>query len=108
MTSGPPKLRSDLDLREQTSALGRVIVIKDPASGKFFRLQKAEQFIAQQLDGETPLESIRKRTEEKFGAPLKPETLTGFIKTLDQNGLLESEGGVKKRRRKRRRLNGNL
>ena len=107
MTACQPKLRSDLELREQVSAQGKVLVIKDPANGEFFRLQEAEQFIAQQLDGATPLETVRSRVEEKFGAPLALETLTGFIRTLDRNGLLEAEDGAPKRRSKRR-LNGSL
>ena len=108
MTASQPKLRSDLELREQVSAQGRVTVIKDPVNGEFFRLQEAEQFIAQQLDGATPLETVRSRVEQKFGAPLELEALTEFTKTLDQNGLLESEESGPKRRSKRRRLSGNL
>ena len=109
MTSALPKLRSDLDQRVQTNACGTALVIKDPSSGQFFRLQDAEQFIAGQLDGATSLELVQKRTEEKFGAALTPEALAAFVKTLDRNGLLETEKSQRaKRRSRRRRINGTL
>src|SRR5215813_3910387 len=107
MIARQPKLRSDLELREHVSAQGSVTVIKDPVSGEFFRLQEAEQFIAQQLDGATPLETVRSRVEQEFGAPLELEALAAFTRTLDQNGLLEREDSAPKRRSKRRRLSGN-
>ena len=86
-----PKLRSDLDRRVQTTPNGSVLVIKDPVSGEFFRLQEAERFIAEQLDGATPLNALNTRVEKKFGASLAPQKLAAFIKTLDRNGLLETQ-----------------
>jgi multidrug resistance efflux pump len=86
-----PKLRSDLDRRVQITPNGSVLVIKDPLSGQFFRLQAAEYFIADQLDGATPLNVLNTRVEKEFGASLAPEKLAAFIKTLDRNGLLETQ-----------------
>jgi putative peptide zinc metalloprotease protein len=91
MISTPPKLRSDLDRRVQITPNGSVLVIKDPVSGEFFRLQAAEYFIADQLDGATPLNVLNTRVEKEFGASLAPEKLAAFIKTLDRNGLLENQ-----------------
>jgi len=91
MTSTLPKLRSDLDRRVQTTSNGSVLLIKDPVSGEFFRLQEAERFIAEQLDGATPLNVLNTRVEKKFGASLAPEKLAAFIKTLDRNRLLETQ-----------------
>lgn len=109
MTPGLPRLRSDLDRRQLPTADGITLVIKDPANGEFYRLRAAEGFIAEQLDGETPLETIQSRAEEKFGTPLAPDALAGFIKTLDRHGLLETERSAGARRRERRgRLAGNL
>ena len=34
------------------------LVVKDPATGRFFRFKEPEYFIAQQLDGSTTLEVI--------------------------------------------------
>ena len=91
MISTLPKLRSDLDRRVQITPSGSVLVIKNPVSGEFFRLQEAEGFIVEQLDGVTPLNVLKGRVEKKFGASLAPEKLTAFIKTLDRNGLLETQ-----------------
>lgn len=89
MMSSTPRLRSDLTVREYRTAAGLICVIKDPISGEFFRLREAEQFIAQQFDGETPLDVIRQRAEEKFGATVPAETLDAFVRKLDQTGLLQ-------------------
>ncbi|MDA2930664.1 hypothetical protein MYX84_12085 [Acidobacteria bacterium AH-259-O06] len=73
------KLRTDLVLSQQETAEGISFVIKDPALGRFFRFREVEHFIAQQLDGLTSLDIIRRRAEEKFGAPLAQDTLEQFI-----------------------------
>ena len=96
MTSCPPRLRRDLTYRHEQTAEGIAVIIKHPASRKFFRLEEAEYFIAQQLDGETPFEEIRKRTEGQFDAELPIEALYAFIQTLKKNGLLETEDALKK------------
>ena len=100
MPSTLPKLRTDLDRRFQTEGDCAVLVIKDPLSREFFRLKEAEGFIAEQLDGETPLEEVQRRVEGRFGATLAPEVLAGFVKTLDKNRLLERPGARRRSRRK--------
>src|SRR5438046_10499363 len=97
MTSCPPRLRRDLTYRHEQTAEGIAVIIKHPASRKFFRLEEAEYFIAQQLDGETLFEEIRKRTEEQFDAELPIEALYAFIQTLKKNGLLETERSEERR-----------
>lgn len=109
MASGLPKLRSDLDRRRQTTAKGATFVVKDPVNGEFFRLQAAEGFIAEQLDGQTPLEEIQRRVENTFHAKLELQTLLDFVKTLDRNGLLETEQTAQASQHKAQgRLAGNL
>ena len=109
MTGVPPKLRSDLTVSQQQTADETCMVVKDPVSGNFFRFRNAEQFIAQQLDGETPLEVIRQRTEAQFGATLPGDIIQAFITTLDRAGLLESaDTGRGRRAPKRGRLQGSL
>ena len=85
-------------------------MIKDPVSREFFRMREAERFIAEQLDGATPVAAIHERVEENFGAKLAPEVLEGFIKTLDRSGLLERPESRSKawRERKQKRLGGGL
>lgn len=86
------KFRQDLIVSQQQtlpSTEDSAFVVKDPETGQFFRFREVEHFIAQQLDGSTPLEEIRHRVEERFHAPLSPDTLERFIKTLRRLGLLE-------------------
>src|SRR5436853_7873849 len=92
MISSLPRLRSDRIIRAQQTAHGASVVIKDPMSRKFFRMGEAEQFIAEQLDGKTPLEVIRQRVEVRFGGELPMETLNGFLQNLNRYGFLETEG----------------
>ncbi|PYM88015.1 MAG: hypothetical protein DME08_28125 [Candidatus Rokuibacteriota bacterium] len=92
MAQAKPTLRSDLIISRQAAAGGTSFVIKDPATGQFFRFRDAEHFVARQLDGSTPLDVIRQRAEGKFGATLAPDALAQFIKTLGRHGLLETDG----------------
>jgi putative peptide zinc metalloprotease protein len=85
-----PKLRSDLRQIQQETADGVAFVLKDPATGRYFRFREAEQFIAQQLDGATPLEAICQRAEAYFGQSCPTDTLKAFVDRLQQLGLLES------------------
>src|SRR5437867_11223805 len=86
------RLRQDLVETRQETSEGISFIVKNPDNGRFFRLGEAEQFITHQLDGFTPLEAIRSRTEHKFGSSLPPETLRLFVDNLRRFGFLESEG----------------
>jgi putative peptide zinc metalloprotease protein len=101
-------LRNDLVVSRQRSAGATTLIVKDPVSGEFFRLGEAERFIARQLDGDTPLDVVRDRTAERFGATVSGETVTAFVQSLEQAGLLEMEGIQHRRPGRRRRLRGNL
>lgn len=104
-----PRLRTDLIVRQQQTADGAVFIVKDPVSEQFFRFRDAEQFIAEQLDGETPLEAVRQRIEEKFGATLPAAILDAFIRKLDKSGLLEAQNSAKPTRADRQaRFRGSL
>src|SRR6266699_3311197 len=85
-----PRLRRDLTVSRLATAHGGFLIVKHPVSGRFYRFREAERFIAEQLDGETPLNGIRERTEEQFGATLDVDTLNAFIKNLDKIGLLDT------------------
>jgi len=63
MTRGQPKLREDLSVTRQDGRGGVHFVVKDPATGRFFRFGPAEQYIAQRLDGQTSLEEIQRGAE---------------------------------------------
>ncbi len=89
MISSAPKLRTDLIVQERQTPDGRFFVVKEPASGNFFRIREAEHFIAQQLDGETPIE-------------------VAFITSLKAAGLLHGDAAPPTQPAGRRwRLRGN-
>ena len=108
MASAPPRLRSDLTIRQQETKGGPSFVLKDKVSGRFYRLREAEYFIARQFDGSTPLETIRQRAEAEFGASLDPGILENFVKTLAGAHLLDTgEAARKKPSAPRKRIQGN-
>jgi putative peptide zinc metalloprotease protein len=92
MSLAGERLRSDLSISRQATRDGEFVVLKDPATARFYRIAEVEYFIASQLDGETPLETIRQETEAAYGATLPRETLDGFVGTLRRCGLLEGGG----------------
>ncbi len=109
MNASGPKIRHDLILSRQEQGGTTHFVLKDPTSGRFFRFKEPEYFIAQQLDGATPLDAVRQRVEEHFGAPLDQQTLEQFIERLRRLGLLESEGAEAAHPAQRRgRIQGSL
>jgi multidrug resistance efflux pump len=85
-----PKFRSDLKISRQQTDGGTFYVIKNPASNEFFRLREAEEFIAHQFDGKTPLDVVRQRTEAKFEVDLPIAVLNAFVENLERTGLLET------------------
>ena len=94
-----PRLRRDLTISRQPTSEGVIFVIKDPIKNRFYRFPEEAHFIASQLDGQTGLAAIRKRTEEKFGTLLPPEELTAFIGTLTTASLLDTGDGETARAR---------
>jgi putative peptide zinc metalloprotease protein len=110
MTTGCPQIRSDLVFSPQKGDKETTVVVKDPVTGRFFRLREVEYFICQQLDGATSLEVIRNRTEEKFSAPLAASTLEQFIETLRRGGLLQNGNAEPTHHRidEQRRIRGSL
>src|SRR5213594_1177715 len=106
MTSSFPRFRGDLVASRQVTAEGVVFVVKDPVRDRFYRLPEEAHFIAEQLDGETPPDVIRRRTEEKFHTSLPPADLNAFVGSLNAAGLLDTgkNGDGKPRAR---RLQGN-
>ncbi len=91
MPTAQPRLRRDLIVSRQELPGGVVYVVKDPTVGRFVRFKEPEYFIAQQFDGATSLEEVRRRGEEQFGASLTASTLEQFAGKLRNLGLLDPE-----------------
>lgn len=105
-----PKLRKDLIFSRQQMAGETIVIVKDQARGTYFRLREAEWFVTEQFNGETSLETVQKRVEEKFGATLQKETLRGFVLNLSKNGFLETGRREERssRSRGKQRIRGSL
>ena len=109
MSAATVKLRTDLLVSRHGDAGRSFFVFKDPASERFFRFGETEHFITEQLDGETPIETVRQRVEERFGASLSVEALQQFIERLRGLGLV-TDGATEPRLlpARRRRIAGDI
>lgn len=84
------RLRGDLIQSYQQTADATWLVVKDPASGRFFRFGEIEAFIMGRLSGACTAEHLQTAVQEQFGAPLAAETLQQFIARLGRLGLLDT------------------
>ena len=103
-----PQLRGDLVVSRYDQVGAAAYVFKDPQTQRFFRFREPEGFIAEQLDGATPVEEIRRRAERQFGATLPEQSLQTFLGTLQRLGLLEDEASGSGTAIPRRRIRGTL
>jgi multidrug resistance efflux pump len=108
MSAATFKLRTDLLVSRHGEEERSFFVFKDPASERFFRFGETEHFITEQLDGATPVETVRQRVEERFGATLSVEALQQFIERLRGLGLVTDPAAEPRLRRGRRRIAGDL
>src|ERR1041384_4536838 len=81
-----PKLRSDVVIRKQNDGC----VLKDSRSGRFFRLGEMESAIAEQLDGDTPLESVKREVEARLGNAIPDDAPRAVAELFERLGLLEN------------------
>ena len=102
-----PRLRADLIIsRQGTTDIS--FVVKDPATGRFFRFKEIEGFIIGQLDGATSLNVVQSRVENSFGATLSLQNLEQFVEKLSRLGLLQAKEVEEISPQKRGRVRGNL
>jgi putative peptide zinc metalloprotease protein len=90
-TASPAILRRDLVVSRQETPEGVQVVLKDPGTGRFFRLRDIDYFIAERLDGSTPLDRVAQEVEDRFGRRPGPAVLDKFIERLRRLGLLHEE-----------------
>jgi multidrug resistance efflux pump len=107
MPNATIKLRSDLVFSQQSGPEGQSLVVKDPATGRFFRFRELEGTLIQQLDGTTSLEVLRARIQEKLDADLPLPTLEQFVRRLRGLGLLETDEVRPLEAKPRGRIQGN-
>ncbi len=88
--SSYPALRSDVEVLPRPGrGLSRGgFLLKDRRTQKVFEMEAEEAFLCRQLDGQTPLGTVRERFERHFGVPVSPEEVEAFVRQLDFQGLL--------------------
>jgi putative peptide zinc metalloprotease protein len=108
-TTSPATFRRDLVVSRQETPEGVLIVLKDPESGRFFRLRELDYFVAQRLDGSRSLDVVAQEVEARFGARPAPAVLEKFADRLRRLGLLR-EGTTEEPRPpgRRAKFQGNL
>src|SRR3990170_4796795 len=90
LSPGAPRFRTDLVVSERRTPERLAFVLKDPTSGRFFRLRETDYFVARLLDGSTSAETICRAAEERFGASFTPEGVERFTAHLGRLGLLQT------------------
>jgi putative peptide zinc metalloprotease protein len=86
------RLKGNLEISEQEMAGARVYIVKDPSTGKFFKLRDKEYYIATLFDGVNSPEMIAARFKEKFDIELPAEQISQFAVQMNAMGLLISPG----------------
>jgi len=84
-----PRLRTDLVAVPSEVDGSTVYTVRDPITGRYFRLREPEYWLIQQLDGETSPSTIATRFQEKFQMNIGAEAVEQFVKALEQLYFLD-------------------
>lgn len=84
------KLRDDLIFAEAEIDGLKVVNIKDPITGNYFRLREPEFYLISQLDGETDYDTVAQRFIDKFNMNINAEAVGQFVAMLEDQFFLEN------------------
>ncbi|PWB74752.1 hypothetical protein C3F09_03425 [candidate division GN15 bacterium] len=84
-----PKLRSDLAAVPSQVDGATVYTLKDPITGRYFRLREPEYWIVRQFDGEHSPEQIASDFQAKFSFEISAPDIRQFIDNLSNLYFLE-------------------
>src|SRR6266487_3710053 len=108
METKQAKLRSDLVFSTQETPEGLFHIVKDPATGRFFRFREAEYFILKQLERADDPGTICAKLESDCAAAVPPGAVERFIDRIRSLGLIEGvENGARPVAARRGRIRGN-
>ncbi|HEX9750143.1 MAG TPA: efflux RND transporter periplasmic adaptor subunit [candidate division Zixibacteria bacterium] len=91
------RLRSDLIVHAESDGARTLYVVKDPLTGRFFRLRAPEHYMLTRADGGTSIAEAARLTEERFGIKLRLEVAHQFFERMER--LLFFEGPALERYR---------
>ena len=84
-----PCVRADVELLRQSAPNSAdTFLLKDPATGRVLGLSGEEAFLCRHFDGKTPPEQVALLFHETFGRRIDETALHGFIRQLQDYGLL--------------------
>ena len=92
-----PQVRKDLIIVKQKQNRDDIYIIKDPISGRYFKVGEDEYSLLQLLDGSRTIEDLLASLGADSGFDL--EEIRGFVNTLNENFFLESKRPEPKSRR---------
>lgn len=84
------KLREDLVSSPAQVEGETVYNIKDPKTGRYFRLREPEYYLVRQLDGVTSYETVAQRFRDKFDLSIDTDNVRQFVAALEQLYFLEN------------------
>ncbi len=77
-------LRSDLIVSRQGTGPQEVYIIKDPVTGRFFKLRGPEYFLVSQMDGHTTTAMAVEKFRQQFGLDLAPGAAEAFFHKMQR------------------------
>ena len=90
METATPKLRSDLVIRAEADGEQTVYVIKDPLTGRFFRLRAPEYYLLSRADGSTSAEDAARLTNERFAVNIPTGMAVAFYEKMERMLFFEN------------------
>jgi hypothetical protein len=92
MDTPKPRLRSDLIISRQLENGVEYFVIKDPHSGRYFRLKEREHYIAALFDSTRTIDEVASAFSEKYNVDISLGAIEAFYGKLNSIGLIDNDG----------------
>lgn len=99
MSESHPKLRTDLIVTSETEGDNVFYTIKEPLTGRFFRLRGPEYYLLSRADGKTSPARAAQLTGERYGVVIPPEAAESFFQKMERYLFFEGPGLERERPR---------
>lgn len=94
-----PKLRSDLIVTSETEGDAVFYTIKEPLTGRFFRLRAPEYYLLSRADGDTTAAQAAEATSARFGIKIPAAAAEAFFTKMERLLFFEGPGLERERPR---------
>lgn len=99
MNDDCPKLRTDLIVTSETEGDAVFYTIKEPLTGRFFRLRAPEYYLLSRADGETTAAQAAEATGARFGIAIPAPAAEAFFARMERLLFFEGPGLERERPR---------